>query len=506
MHLSADITIIGSGFAGSLTALILKQLGFTLLIIDRGQHPRFAIGESSTPIAGYVLRELAEQYDLPRLVPLTKFGMWQAACPDLMCGVKRGFSYFHHQSHARFESKRDHSGELLVAASADDKSSELHWLRKDVDAFLFKEVCRAGIPCYENTQIQSMTFDSQWKINAQGHCGSLEVDTKFVVDASGAATVVAQHCGVADRGDQCLTNSRAVFSHFQDVSSWQSKLDDWGFSPSDYPFPPDKAALHHLFEGGWMWNLRFLDGLLSAGFVLDRTRYPLEPEISAADEWQTTLQRFPSLQEQFASGQLAEVPGDFIRTSRLQRRLERSTGNQWVALPHTAGFIDPLHSTGIAHSLCGVERLVEIIKLHWQRSSMTQALEKYEQVLQKEFTLIDLLVSGCYRSSHNFRLFAAFAMLYFAAATTYERRRLEHGDDFKQAFLCADDEAFVAIVRKAHRRLQTYGQSGTPKSESIHEFELEIRRSITPFNHAGLCDPSARNMYRYTIAPNEYDS
>lgn len=111
MHLSADITIIGSGFAGSLTALILKQLGFTLLIIDRGQHPRFAIGESSTPIAGYVLRQLAERYDLPRLAPLTKFGMWQAACPDLMCGVKRGFSYFYHQPHVRFETDRDHAGE-----------------------------------------------------------------------------------------------------------------------------------------------------------------------------------------------------------------------------------------------------------------------------------------------------------------------------------------------------------------------------------------------------------
>src|SRR5665647_522017 len=47
-----DILVAGAGFAGSLTALILHNLGFKVCLLEKGQHPRFTIGESSTPVAG----------------------------------------------------------------------------------------------------------------------------------------------------------------------------------------------------------------------------------------------------------------------------------------------------------------------------------------------------------------------------------------------------------------------------------------------------------------------
>jgi hypothetical protein len=29
----------------------------------------------------------------------------------------------------------------------------------------------------------------------------------------------------------------------------------------------------------------------------------------------------------------------------------------------------------------------------------------------------------------------------------------------------------------------------------------DVARELRPYNHAGLCDPAARNMYRFTAAP-----
>ena len=55
-----DVIIIGSGFAGSIMAMILRRLGRTVLVLEKGKHPRFAIGESSTPVADLVLRDLAQ--------------------------------------------------------------------------------------------------------------------------------------------------------------------------------------------------------------------------------------------------------------------------------------------------------------------------------------------------------------------------------------------------------------------------------------------------------------
>jgi FADH2 O2-dependent halogenase len=92
-----DMAIIGSGFAGSLTALILRRLGWSVLLLERDRHPRFAIGESSTPLANLLLEQLGERYDLKEIAALSKWGTWQKTHPELACGLKRGFSFYHHE-------------------------------------------------------------------------------------------------------------------------------------------------------------------------------------------------------------------------------------------------------------------------------------------------------------------------------------------------------------------------------------------------------------------------
>src|SRR5205814_361082 len=92
IHATADVLVLGAGFAGSLMALVAHRIGLRTVLVEKGQHPRFAVGESSTPIANLVLEELARTYYLPRLFPLTKHGRWQAAYPHLAVGLKRGFT------------------------------------------------------------------------------------------------------------------------------------------------------------------------------------------------------------------------------------------------------------------------------------------------------------------------------------------------------------------------------------------------------------------------------
>src|SRR5215475_13207262 len=91
-----DIAVVGSGFAGSLMAMIARRLGLSVVLLERGRHPRFAIGESSTPLANLLLEELAGRYDLPQLAPLAKWSRWQKTHPEIPCGLKRGFTFFHH--------------------------------------------------------------------------------------------------------------------------------------------------------------------------------------------------------------------------------------------------------------------------------------------------------------------------------------------------------------------------------------------------------------------------
>ena len=66
-----DIIVVGSGFSGSLLAWILASQGRSVLLIDRSKHPRFAVGESSTPTADFLLAggriSVRSRLSLPRL-------------------------------------------------------------------------------------------------------------------------------------------------------------------------------------------------------------------------------------------------------------------------------------------------------------------------------------------------------------------------------------------------------------------------------------------------------
>src|SRR5215472_8524535 len=92
-----QVLIVGSGFGGALMAMISRRLGYSTGLVERGKHPRFVIGESTTPLTNLLLAELCAQYDLPAVRPLCKWGTWQMEHPELACGLKRGFTFYHHQ-------------------------------------------------------------------------------------------------------------------------------------------------------------------------------------------------------------------------------------------------------------------------------------------------------------------------------------------------------------------------------------------------------------------------
>src|SRR5688572_57315 len=150
-----DLAIVGSGFGGSLLAMIARRLGYRVMLLERGRHPRFAIGESASPLAGILIEQLADRYDLPRVRPLSAFGTWRRTYPDVVCGLKRGFTYFRHERDQWYAMDADRSTQLLVAASPNDELSDTHWLRADVDHFLVREAIATGVDYLDEIQIES---------------------------------------------------------------------------------------------------------------------------------------------------------------------------------------------------------------------------------------------------------------------------------------------------------------------------------------------------------------
>lgn len=501
-ELDCDVAILGAGFGGSLMALVLQRIGLRPVLVDRGAHPRFAIGESSTPVADVVLRDLAIRYDLPRLLPLAKYGTWKEAYPEIVCGLKRGFSYFEHRHGEAFTPRADHANELLVAASQDNQSSDTHWLRSDVDSFFAREAVAAGVPYFDRTQV---TIDSRgpWQLTCTktgtGNPETLKISAAFLVDASGDGGVLTRHLGLEDRTAELQTHSRSIFAHFAGVKRWEACVTDWGGGDllADHPYPCDGAALHQVYPDGWMWQLRFDNDITSVGFMLDTRRCPLDSSLSAQEEWAALLRLYPSIGEQLANATIVAPEGGLRRTGRIQRWIGQGAGPDWALLPHTAGFIDPLNSTGNAHTLCGIERLGRTFERHWKRETFPDELGKYARAVSQETQFIDELISGCYEAMPDFAFFATYSMLYFAMVTSFEHGRSTGTLPPETPYFGADQPERWDVARIVRQRLR----EALPKGAAgLRAFQIDVAQAIAPYNIAGLCDPSVRNMYRYTAA------
>ena len=491
-----DFLIVGSGFGGSISAMALAKLGYEVCLVEKGSHPRFAIGESSTPIADMILRNLADHYSLPFLKEISRYGEWQKHHPEVVCGLKRGFSYYPHQRGELFDSDVNHVNELLVAASIDDENSDTNWLRSDVDQFLAERAVSCGVQYREQTVIRDVKrVAERWKVKAETDGEKVEFDTKWIIDATGTPDFSVKFLGTKSASTGFETNSMAVFSHFEDTGRWLSYLEQNQFYTGDYPYHPDHSALHHLTEEGWIWMLRFNNDLLSAGALLDLNSTSLHTDsMEAEDLWNYVISSYPSFQSLFENARLSDIPGRMFKTGRLQRRLSNTFGDGWIALNHTAGFVDPLHSTGIAHTLTGVEKVLNLFTGKSGLNVPVKKLQKIQDDFYKELELIDKLISSCYLSRHHFELFSASVMLYFTASIRYEQEMLT--GKIPDTFLCAGDLDLQELIFKSHREIKELVlQDDFTSADALVD---QIRSGIEPYNRVGLMDPEKQNMYAHT--------
>lgn len=473
--MSFDLAILGSGFAGSLLAMVARRMGQSVLLLERGAHPRFAIGESTSPLTNLLLEELAVRYDLPRLLPFTSYGPWKRAYPEVTVGLKRGFSFCHHTPGQPFRPDPERRNELMVAASPNDEVADTHWYRADFDQFLVREAQELGAEYVDRVQIDSLQRESErWTLSGTRGGAAVRYEAGFLVDATGPRGALSRLLGLPEVPVlEGYPATETLFSHFTGVRRFVEG------TPAGAPYPPDDAALHHVFPGGWMWVLRFENGVTSAGVAVEPwLARELRLEEGAA-AWPRVLERFPSIREQFGEA-AAVLP--FFYQSRLAYRCGAAAGPGFALLPSALGFVDPLFSTGFPLTLMGLHRL--------GRGLETGALDtaswrdEYAAASVEELEAVARLVGGCYASFHDFPAFADLSMLYFAAASFSEMsRRLEKG--LATRFLLQNQREFRRLLRQ--HTLAARGGNPSPAPA--------IRRDLEPFNIAGLCDPGKRHWY-----------
>ena len=93
--LEPDVLVIGGGPAGSTAATLLARKGWRVLLLEKGRHPRFHIGESLLPMNLPILERLGV------LEQVRAIGMFKPGAEFPVVGVDNGRDYNTSASSAR---------------------------------------------------------------------------------------------------------------------------------------------------------------------------------------------------------------------------------------------------------------------------------------------------------------------------------------------------------------------------------------------------------------------
>ncbi len=468
MKREVDLVVVGAGFGGSLMAMIARRLGLSVVLLEKGRHPRVVIGESTTPLSNLLLERLSTTYDLPRIAPLAKWGRWQRAYPQVACGLKRGFSFFHE------------AGQLLVAASPHDAIADTHWYRAEVDHFLVVEAEKMGVEYRDRVRIESLDL-SEGGADLAGWAGEEEfhLRVRLLIDATGPRGFLHRSLGLGEDSLPGMPATESLYSHFTGVGR--------SVTDRDTPFPVDDAAVHHIFEGGWVWVLRFNNGVTSAGVVASSD---LAAELGLREgepAWQRVLDHVPGLKKQF-DGAVACQP--FRYMPAVSFRSSTIAGKRWAMLPSAAGFVDPLLSTGFALTLMGIERLARILDRYFESDEIAEQLQGYGEQTDGELLAASRLIGALYSTMDNFPAFTAVSLLYFGAVSFAETAYRLGKPELATGFLLREHAGFGPASRRLFERAHML--RGV---DDTRAFTDEVVRVISPFNVGRFGDPAFRNCY-----------
>lgn len=483
----AEIIIAGAGFAGALLAMILRRQGRSVLLLERGRHPRFAIGESSTPLANLIFEHLAKQYRLPRLAPLAKWGSWQKKYPSLGCGLKRGFTFYGHRFGEPFQAGAAHQNELMVGASPNEEIADTHWFRADFDDFLVREAVAAGAEYWDEVELNHFAPSPGGVAVQAARKGKIfRFEAEFLVDATGPRGFLHRALELGEASFPDFPQTAGLYTHFRGVKPFKGSVTGADENP---PYPAEQAAIHHVFPGGWIWILHFNNGLTSAGVAAEQSLANDLGLDHGREGWGRLLARLPSLEPCFKN---AEPVGPFVSAPRLPFRSETIRGDRWILLPSAAGFIDPLLSSGFPLTLLGIARLAGIFEKAWNEPDFHARLEEYARRTEDELLFVAGLIAALYRHMDRFEDFRALTLLYFAAASFSEAAVRLGQRAVGAPFLLCERADFRKGWEECVRPGLTADGSCAPGGARLSG---KISSLIEPVNIAGLGQPQRRHWY-----------
>ena len=340
MNEPEQIAIIGGGPSGSTLACLLAREGLNVGVFQPEKTASIMVGESMVPAVIPILRRLGVE---EQIKSIGRF--------------KPGASFFI-------------KGESAPTFTFDDIPSDLppyayNVPRKEFDRALLENAIRAGAEHFP-FQAEIETTDNHERVELSSELPDHVFDTfdgqpDLIVDATGRARLLPNALDLPSE-EVGHTRGAALFTHLDDMKE------------------ADDGNVHtEVFDGGWAWRIPLRDrvsfGIVTANSYMD--------EVGDTNEERLTyfLNNVPRLR---ALSENSERIEPIYRFDNYQLITNRIHGPNWTLLGDTAGFIDPVFSTGLYLAMNSAETLASKLTSH---QPMEQNLQEYEQKVLHELSI-----------------------------------------------------------------------------------------------------------------------
>ena len=331
---STDVLIIGGGPTGSTAGMVLAREGISSILLESDPHPRFHIGESLLPHSLPMFDRL-DVHDAIRALPRTL--LKPGATFTSHDGAESSDFWFDESlppviPHA-YNVRRDEFDEVLLRTAG----------RRGVDV---REGWKALAPEWEGERLAGVRVRS-----ASGEEGSIRA--KCVLDATGQTAFLATRMGWKSvyPGHKKL----AIVGHFEGVTRAEGRAAG--------------NIVIVVTQSGWFWLIPFADGTTSVGVVLDVARFENIPGGIDA-QFDAAIAATPEAARRL-SGARRMFPASAVQN--FSYKVSRTHGDGFAIIGDSAGFLDPIFSSGIFMGMNMAERVALDIAAALRRTGRVDA-------------------------------------------------------------------------------------------------------------------------------------
>ncbi|HEY8751965.1 MAG TPA: NAD(P)/FAD-dependent oxidoreductase [Tepidisphaeraceae bacterium] len=370
-----DCVVIGGGPGGATVATLLADAGRSVLLVERGNFPRFHIGESLMPESYWTFKRLG-------MLPKMKASRF----------VKKYSVQF------TSASGKDSAPFYFDEMNPHECSQTWQVVRSEFDQMLLENAGEHGAEVWQNANVTDILLEPSptdslpratgIMVKRAGETEAQRIDAKVVVDATGTTAMLSKKLGIREADPKLKKAS--IFAHYKGARRDTGKNEG------------ATLVLSTTEQDGWFWYIPLPDDVVSIGVVGDLDRL-----VSSRDNPEQTLEeeiaKCRGLDDRMANAERVSpvhVLADF------SWRSTRCAGDGWVLIGDAFGFLDPIYSSGVFLALKSGEMAADCIIGAFEKNDFSGAqLGKWGPLLADGMQAMRKLVYAFYTCDFSFGQF-----------------------------------------------------------------------------------------------------